>query len=153
MNSNSRIIKVFTKSSTIALIKKIIGVPPNENIEQVIKYLPALKKLLIEYVTGNSLDKINESIAGKSDTYLTKTRYFVIRLIPEISFAFGLLAMVIIEKSKQSGMEKGSLPWSLRALASCIREGFDDVEKLFFKRNRDILSRVEAHLEFRKQKG
>jgi hypothetical protein len=90
-------------------------------------------------------------IPGSDNIYLTKARNFSIRLIPELSFSFGLLTMIIIEKTQQAGIAKEVIPWTLKALASCIREGFDEVEKLFFKYNNRIRSRVEAHSKFVKE--
>ena len=146
------ITKLFTKESTLNQIKRTIGIKPEtDSVMIILEKLPLLKKVLLEYVQGSSLQSINNTIPGQPDNiYLTKARNFAIRLIPELSFSFGLLTMIILEKTQHAGIEKEDIPWTLKALASCIREGFDKVEKLFFKYNSRIRTRVEAHSKFRK---
>ena len=150
--SKSHITKIFTKHSTISQINKAVGLrPENEDVDEIVSHLLTLKNLLIQYIQGDSLDIINESIPGMQDLYLTKARNFVIRLVPDISFGFGFLSMVIIEKAKQNGRQKEDLPLSIRALASCIREGFDEVGKLLYKHENKLLMRVETHLKFKEE--
>jgi ATP-dependent RNA helicase DOB1 len=120
--------------------------------ENILEQLPKVKDLLLQYIKGEPLQNINKSILGINDIYLTKARNFSIRLIPEISFSFGLLSMVIIEKAQQQSIKREDMPWTLKALASCVREGFDEVEKLFLKRNKQFKSRVETHVEYFKAK-
>ncbi len=85
---------------------------------------------------------------GVNDIYLTKARKFVIRLIPEIGYGFGLISMVVVDKLQQIGITKDDIPMTTKVLASCIREGFDDVDKLFFKLKNNLKSRVETHIRF-----
>ncbi len=151
--STSYLNRVYTKQSTINQLKKAIGLRPEiEDTDEILEQIPKLKNLLSLFIKGESLQNINQSIDGADDIYLTKARNFSIRLIPEISFSFGLLSMVIIEKALQQSIERSDIPWTLKALASCIREGFDDVEKLFFKRNNHLLTRVETHIKFLQNK-
>lgn len=145
---------IYTKQSTIDQIKKATGISPKvlSLTEEHLEKIHILKNLLIQYVSGDNLEKINKSIAEKEDTYLTKARNFAIRLIPELSFSFGILSLIIIEKALQKGYIKEETPWSIRALASCIREGVDSSEKLFYKTNNKIRGRVEAHVRFEEAK-
>lgn len=144
--------RVFTKDSTISQIKKAIGIHTDvTEISSILENLSSLRDLLIQYVQGVSLNKINDSIPNSKmpdkSPYLVKARNFVIRLVPELSFSFGLLSMIVIEKAKQQGVALNIIPWTIKALANCIREGFDDVEKVFYKKNNNLLMRVDTHLK------
>ncbi|MDW3191995.1 MAG: DEAD/DEAH box helicase [Cytophagales bacterium] len=144
-----RIKGTFTKQNTISQINRVVGLKPqNEDFEKIKNGLATLKDLLNEYILGANMEKLDSLIPGKSDPFLTKTRNFIIRLIPEVSFAFGLLSMVIIEKAKQNGKVKEDLSMNIRFLASCIREGVESSTKLFFKRNFKMISRVQTHAAY-----
>ncbi len=118
----SYIKRIYTKQSILNQIKKAIGVKAEiEETEKILEKLPILKSLLLHYIRGQSLTSINQLIQGNDDIYLTKARNFAIRLIPDISFSFGLLAMIVIEKAQQQSIEKKDIPWTVKALASCIR--------------------------------
>jgi hypothetical protein len=56
--------------------------------------------------------------------------------------------MVLTEKAQQQGLEKQEIPWDIRVLASCIREGFDSSSKLFYKKINRLSMRVETHLAY-----
>ena len=144
-----RISQLFTKSSSLYNMAQVIGIK-SENIEvnEIASGLDKISNLLIQYVQGSSLAEIEALISGKSSLYLEKARRFVLKLIPDLSFAFGLLSITVIEKSKLAGIPKADLPQTLRLLASCIREGFDNPEKLLFVLSGDFMSRVEVHKFF-----
>lgn len=94
--------------------------------------------------------KYTKNVGARRSPAPMRSRNFAIRLVPELSFSFGLLAMVVIEKALQQSIVKNDFPWTLKALASCVREGFDEVEKLFYKRNNQLRTRVETHLKYAK---
>lgn len=148
--------KIYTKQSTISQIKRATGLKPDMEMDigEILGQLPVLSNILKHFVKGYSLEEINiiipDSTKPEKSPYLIKARNFVIRLVPEISFSFGLLSMIIVEKAKQKGIMKSELPWTIKALASCIREGFDNVNKLFYKRKNQILTRVETHNKINK---
>lgn len=153
-SNNAFLEKIYLKPSSINQIKKVVGLKLEENrVEEIIHRLPILRDLLKQYLSGETLKTLNDSIPNslRPDTspYLIKARNFVIRLIPEISFSFGLISMILIEKAQQKNIDKEELSWTIRALGSCIREGFDEVEKLFYKRDNRLLMRVETHLKFK----
>jgi ATP-dependent RNA helicase DOB1 len=155
MGSNDTYLeRIFIKPSILGQIKRTVGLKYNLDYttNEILERINTLKVVLKKYIQGTPLDKINDLIPNSSrpDTspYLIKSRNFVIRLIPELSFSFGLLSMVIIEKAIQKGIEKDSLPWNVRVLASCIREGFDSSEKLFLKKRNNLLMRVETHNKY-----
>lgn len=146
--------RIYLKATTINQIKKAVGLKQDIeiHINQIIERLPLLRDELKQFLEGvplNALEKsIPNSVRPDSSPYLVKARNFVIRLVPELSFSFGLLSMIIIEKGLQKGLEKEELSWTIRALGSCIREGFDQVEKLFYKKENRLLMRVETHQKY-----
>ena len=148
--------KIFTKKSTIDQIKKAIGLKPESSVSDIVGRLGILEGILKNYIQGMPLNKLNNQIPDVNRTdssiYLIKTRNFVNRLVPELSFGLGLFSIVLTEKAKQLGIEKQKIPWDIRILASCIREGFDSSSKLFYKKNNRLLLRVETHLTFDGQK-
>lgn len=148
--------KIFTKKSTIDQIKKVIGLKPESSVSDIITKIEILTNILKNYIQGMPLNELNDQIpdVNRADNtgYLVKARNFVNRLVPELSFGLGLLSMVLAEKAKQQGLEKEDIPWDIRVLASCIREGFDSSSKLFYKKNSRLLMRVETHLTFGAQK-
>lgn len=151
--NDSFIGKIFTKQSTINQIKKSVGLKTESLEAEILPKLMILSDILKEYVKGQPLNELNAKIPDvkrvDNTGYLIKARNFVNRLVPELSFAFGLISMIIIEKSRHIGKEKQDLPMDIRVLASCIREGFDTSAKLFYKKNNQLLMRVETHKKFR----
>lgn len=154
-SNNSFLERIFTKPNILGQIKRTVGLKYNEEYmsNEILEKIDTLTEVLKHYIQGIPFNELNDlipnSVRPDSSPYLIKSRNFVIRLIPELSFSFGLLSMVIIEKAKQKGIEKDSLPWNIRVLASCIREGFDSSEKLFFKKRNNLSMRVETHVKYR----
>lgn len=146
--------KIFTKQSTIDQIKKSIGLKPEATISDILAKMNILSSVLKYYVLGQPLNKLNDQIPdiNRPDNtgYLIKARNFVNRLVPELSFGLGIVSMVIMEKAIIIQIEKQDVPWDIKILASCIREGFDSSNKLFFKKNNKLLMRVETHVKFNK---
>lgn len=144
--------KIFTKKSIIDQIKKVIGMKPESSVSDILARLGILTNILKHYVQGMPLNELNNQIpdVNRADNtgYLVKARIFVNRLVPELSFGLGLLSLVLTEKARQHGLEKKDVPWDIRVLASCIREGFDSSSKLFYKKNNQLLMRVQTHLKF-----
>lgn len=145
--------KIFSKSSTVAQMKKAVGLKPEASVKQLIDRIKTLQDIVFAYIKGRSLFEINELIPNVNlpdrTGFLVKARNFVNRLVPELSFGFGILSMVLSEKAIQEGIDE--IPYDIKMLASCVREGFDDVEKLFYKKNNRLLARVETHLKFQTQ--
>jgi len=149
----SRLTKIYTKNSTLSHICKAIGLAvKDQSSENILSNLNKLKVVLKAYVAGEPLiniEKIIPKTTKTADIKLKNTRNFVIRLIPDISFSFGLITMVTIQKAKELDIEKKVIPMTIRTLASCVREGVDEYEKLRFKLNNNILSRVETHIKYK----
>jgi hypothetical protein len=146
--------RIFTKKSTKDQIRKSVGLKAEANLTELLPKLGILADVLKLYVQGKPLDIINSFIPDikRADNtgYLIKARNFVSRLVPELSFGFGIVSMTLVEKARQIGIDKKDLPWDFRVLASCIREGFDTSTKLFFKKNNRLLMRVETHQKYNK---
>lgn len=145
--------KIFMKKSTMDQIRRSVGLRKEANISEILLKLPQLADILKKYVQGlplNELDARIPDVKTPDNTgYLLKARNFVNRLVPELSFSFGLLSIILMEKAKQQGLEKEDIPWNIRVLASCIREGFDSSSKLFYKKDNKLLMRVETHFSFK----
>ncbi|MHB0990280.1 MAG: DEAD/DEAH box helicase [Burkholderiales bacterium] len=92
---------------------------------------PYLVRLLDGWMVGDSLSEI-ELIFGTSDHRIGKcenAREFVLRIVPELTYIFGLPAQVIRANTPENG-EAAEPSLALSILASCIREGIDNIEKL-----------------------
>ncbi len=153
-NNDSYLARLYIKPSAIIQIKKAVGLKQEvDDFNILIQKLPTLVRVLKAYVNGKSLKQINDLIpdTARPDTspYLLKARNFVIRLVPEISFSFGLLSLVIIEKARQLKINGRDVPLTIKVLANCIREGFDSADKLLYKRNEKLALRVETHFKYR----
>jgi ATP-dependent RNA helicase DOB1 len=152
--SENYLSKIFTKVSTINEIKRCVGLKPETtSISDVLPNIYILSEILLYYVLGMPLNKLNEIIPNVSNPdnsgYLIKARKFINRLVPELSFGFGILSYVLIELANQKGLDKKNIPNHIKLLASCIREGFDTPEKLFFKMNKGLEMRIETHELFK----
>jgi ATP-dependent RNA helicase DOB1 len=146
--------KIFTKQSTTSQIKRALGLRQDQSYEipEILSKIDIIMELTIHYISGMTLFDINQHIPNTprpdKSLYLIKARNFVNRLVPELSFCFGLLSLVVIEKAKQKGELIDMLPNDLRYVASCIREGFDTSNKLFFKKENHLTMRVETHKKY-----
>lgn len=140
---------IFPKESTLYMIKKLAHIKEDDNqIQSITQKLPLIKTLLISYVTGTTLEKIERQISPVLTPYIVFARNFTLRLVPELSFSFGLFSMIVQENAIVAGYKKRNLPNTILFLASCIREGFDQVEKLLFKVENRRYSRVECHEKY-----
>lgn len=146
--------RLFSKPSTISQIKRATGLKPDKPVDPkiILDKIDILSGILKQYIIGLPLNELDEiipnAVKATNVPHLLKARNFVIRLVPELSYVFGLFSMVIIEKATQIGIAKDSIPWNIRALSSCIREGFDNSEKLFYKQLYNMEMRVEVHSLF-----
>lgn len=148
--------RFFTKQSTISQMKKVVGLKEDVSVNDIIPKLNTLSEILKNYVQGLPLNKLNDLIPNvnypDNTGFLIKARNFTNRLVPELSFSFGIVSLVILEVANQKGIDKRDISWDIKSLASCIREGFDSAAKLFFKKNNKLLLRVETHLKYLEQK-
>lgn len=105
--------------------------------------------ILKAFIYGENYEIINSVIPGKSDEYLTNARHFILRLIPQISFAMGVVSLILREQLLSLGYEQDDFPYIVRNLATLIREGLDTEEKLQYKMSNRRLLRVEIHQIFK----
>lgn len=96
--------------------------------------------LTIEIAMGGSPTKL-----GKCDA----ARNFLLRLVPELAFAFGLPLQVLRAMRKNAGEDTDFPGLGLATLSSCVREGFDFSEKLALRQALNVrTSRVAVHKKF-----
>lgn len=81
-------------------------------------------------------------------------REFVLRVVPELAFVFGL-PLQVIRAMKKGTSEEEQLPGlGLATLGACIREGFDVPEKLALRQvEKNRMSRVAIHRKFEDIRG
>lgn len=146
--------QIFTKPGTLGQIKRAVGLKQGVTYSQndINSNLPKLKPILLAYVEGIPLNEleslIHHTTKASNNPFLVYARNFALRLVPELSFGFGLLSMVLIEKANERGISRNQLSWNVRGLASCIREGFDVAAKLLYKKEHGLRMRVETHLAY-----
>lgn len=150
---SNRIAILFSKSSSFENLLKILGIKKEEfEKDKKIPNFHILKNLLKAWITGETFEKINDLINTKkentTDKHCNEARIFILKLIPEISFIFGLLSMIIKEKTIELGNDPKNIPLTISTISSCIREGFDDPNKLAFKYKNKHLSRIEVHRKY-----
>lgn len=93
--------------------------------------LPILKKMLLGWVSGKSLREleIDYGVAASKLGHCENARKFVLKALPELAYVCGLPEQVLRAMRKDAGQE-GESPASCAMLSSCVREGYDRVEKL-----------------------
>jgi superfamily II DNA/RNA helicase len=114
--------------------------------------LPGLRRLCREWMSGNTLAAMERSF-GTPVKRLAKceaAREFVLRVVPELAYLYGLCSQVARALAAEGGPQTGSYnSISVEVLASCVREGFDQPEKLALRIAKGHgLSRVMVHREF-----
>jgi hypothetical protein len=111
---------------------------------------PLLFSLLDRWTQGGTLADLErtfgtkESKIGKCET----ARGFALRVVPELAYIFNVPAQVLRALLADRG-EPSDVPVSLASLGSCVKEGFDRVEKLALRQyRRGSVTRVEVHRDF-----
>jgi hypothetical protein len=100
------------------------------------------------YINGSTLKRISSILNEKpADNYLTATRKFVLKVIPELSYAFSVLAMVHIQYLKDIGWDDVVIPTNIKNFATYLKEGVTSDEMLKYKTKHHLM-RVEAHRLF-----
>ena len=138
----SALSELLTYESTVELLSNTFseGRVINEN------FISELWKVLKMYINGSSLKEISFELNEKqNDHYITATRKFVLKVIPELSYAFSVLAMVHVQYLKDIGMDEEEIPFAIKNFATCLKEGVSSEEMLQLKADKHLM-RVEAHL-------
>lgn len=108
-----------------------------------------LAEVLKMYLSGETLKGISAHLAEKpNDSRLTATRKFVLRVIPELSYAFSVLAMVHAQFLVDYGWDRFNIPASIKNFATYLKEGVTSEAMLRFKTERRLM-RVECHNMFK----
>ncbi len=117
--------------------------------------LPYLKDLTKLWVQGKPLTKLEEALGTPTDN-LRKcigARKYVLRVLPELSYLFGVPAL---RKQRQNASEGKveSLSPALTKLGSCLRNGYQTYEQaaLAFHLRAERLSRGQLHKRFKELK-
>ncbi len=113
--------------------------------------IPTLQKLLELWMGGFTLLEL-EKVFGTKEHLLRKcenAREFVLRIVPELSYIFGLPALIQQAIWAEDDKDTIDLPLTLKMLGSCVKEGFDTVDKIILRHIRKSeASRVEIHEEY-----
>jgi superfamily II DNA/RNA helicase len=111
---------------------------------------PILFAVLERWMAGDSLAALElifgtkEKKVGKCET----AREFVLRIVPELAYVFSAPAQ-ILRALREEGGDDREVPVTLAMLGSCVKEGFDQVEKLALRQHhRGHASRRQIHREF-----
>lgn len=113
--------------------------------------LPILSKLVWLWMRGAPLKELELALgtAPKNLKTCIRARRFVLRVIPELSFLFGLPAL--LHERSQAGEESPTpLPAAMSQLGRCVKNGFNFHEKaaLNVHLRRARLTRREIHQHF-----
>ena len=113
-----------------------------------VDFIANLTEVLILYLGGKPLKELSTLLVEKkNDVHLTSTRKFVLRAIPELSYAFSVMAMVHVQYLTDKGWNSFDIPASIKNFATYLKEGVTSEEMLRFKTERRLM-RVEAHRMF-----
>lgn len=96
-------------------------------------------------MNGENYKTIDDLIPGKTDEFLTKARHFVLRLVPQISFAISSISLTLKEQLISQDNDSEDIPFIIRHLATMVREGLDTQEKLQIKLDKRAFLRVQIH--------
>ncbi len=110
---------------------------------------PRLFSLLVRWMRGETLVELERAFGTKESQlgHCEAAREFVLRVIPDLAYLFGLPAQVVRALGRERG-DNSEPPLALAMLGSCVKEGFDAVEKLALRHSNNALSRRRAHYEF-----
>lgn len=145
----ARILEMFPSSAARAQFARALGLPVSKyKLEDVIQHISAVDPILAAFVTGDNYEAIDNLISGRSDEHLTKARHFILRLVPQISFAIGVVSLTLKELLLSSGFDQEEIPFVVGNLSTLIREGLDTEDKLRYKILHRRMLRVEIHQAF-----
>ena len=132
--------RLLTYESTSQLLLAVFGA--NEFDAD---FIDELAEVLTMYLSGKPLKDLSLLLVEKqNDAHLTCTRKFVMRAIPELSYAFSVLAMVHVQYLTDKGWNSFDIPASIKNFATYLKEGVTSEAMLRFKTNRKLM-RVECH--------
>jgi ATP-dependent RNA helicase DOB1 len=150
LNENpSRVNGIFSSKGAQTQLARVLGLKvTNFAVEEIALKIKQIEPILLAYVGGENYEKINILIEDKKEAFLSKARHFILRLVPQFSFAFGVIALTMREKLLDSGYNNEEIPNIIKQMATMIREGLDTDEKLRYKLSHRSYLRVQIHREF-----
>lgn len=123
--------QVFRRQSLIQLFGKKEYEALQSDEERAAFVLPVLKKLTWRWMRGDPLSELEMALGTDHEKLKTcdKARRFVLRIIPELSYLFGLPAL-LHERTQANFDHPVPLPSALSQLGRCVRLGFNFHEKV-----------------------
>ncbi|HDS1824801.1 DEAD/DEAH box helicase [Stenotrophomonas maltophilia] len=93
--------------------------------------IPRLQELLLMWMEGKSLMEmeVSQAIGASSAGKCKCSRIFVLRVVPDLAFIFGLPEQLIRAK-RRAAADDGESPASASKLSACVKEGYAEVELL-----------------------
>ncbi|MFC3356121.1 DEAD/DEAH box helicase [Sphingobacterium zeae] len=147
--NEGRILEMFPSNAARAQLARALGLKVSKYDQQdVISRISEIVPILESFVMGENYIVINSKIPGRDEIYLSKARHFILRLVPQISFAIGVASLTLKELLSSQNFEQEDIPYIIGNLPSLIREGLDTEEKLRYKMRYKRLLRVEIHQAF-----
>lgn len=114
--------------------------------------LPYLKRLTTLWVQGYPLTDLQKELGTPDDRLKSciGARKFVLRVLPELSYLFGVPALLMQRRYAAVGNEAATLSPALTKLRACVRYGLQTYEHaaLGFKLRGSNLSRRQIHERF-----
>lgn len=112
----------------------------NERAERA---LPVLRDLTKRWMTGETIREIQLALGTKEQDLkrCVDARKFVLRVVPELAYLFGLPAFLVQRRSK----DEVELSSSLAKLGACVRQGYRSVEQAalaYYMRNEKLARRA-----------
>ncbi|TGL15525.1 DEAD/DEAH box helicase [Leptospira meyeri] len=149
IETDNAIENLFARPGSINVIHKILNIPFSENsFESIYQNFHKIKNIVNMWIIGETIEEIDRNIEGDPLPHCGKGRQFVLKLIPDLSFALSVFVLIVKELSIEEGIEDSKIPILLKILPSCIREGVNSPEKLAYKSIMHNLSRVTCHINF-----
>lgn len=147
--NEARVLEMFPGNAARAQLARALGLKVSKYDQQdVISRISEIAPILESFVMGENYMVINSKIPGRDEIYLSKARHFILRLVPQISFAIGVASLTLKELLFSLNFEQDDIPFIIGNLPTLIREGLDTEEKLRYKMRYKRLLRVEIHQAF-----
>ena len=130
-------------------LKTVFKTKLNESDSSNSILIAELNSLIKFWMSGETVVSMAKWI-GDTKEKCKNIRQFAIRLLPNISFIFGLFPLVY-RKMLEDLCSEDIIPAAFGSLAGCIREGFDCPEKLAMYHisiKQELTSRVQIHQKF-----
>ena len=141
-----RVLQMFASHASLAQLARALGLKVTKySLHELVNNLEKIVPILDAFINGENYETINGMISGKDDQYLSKSRHFILRLVPQISFAFGVVSLTLKERLLSLDYDEDDIPFVINNLATMVKEGFDTEEKLQYKIKHRAFLRVQIH--------